>query len=1278
MMCSPFRVRGILLAFTIAIIFQSQAQEVDLLTGRAQVSIPLWTLSYGDLDVPISVWHHGGALRVEEAEGSCGMGWNLSAGGAVHRQVRGLPDDYKQANDSRRGWLFDGNGAAINNLTNLPDDNLNVCTDEASAFTFIEGRGRDKDTEPDVFSFSAPGLSGQFVFGTDGNPKLLTHQDLKIVVIKDANDKITQFTITKNKGVTYSFATAESVTRRVYQHIPIYASYFRTEYLYYQQPVTFNSTWYLSSITSQASGQSATFTYSSSETAVSNRFVITIGEDNVKDTLYSVRDEVNAPQQLASANLGGYTASFSWSNNLVRRVAVTEAAYGYLRQFDFVYRGFRSSTNTTEPKLYRYFLKEIKQLHNCEPFPDYSFQYNGITMSSGDLGTAVFPWETRLKQDFWGYYNGATSNQNIPAYYFHAAESDGRRLRTDQVQGATLTSYNTGNDRTVNSATCGFGALTEINYPKGGQTKFTYEPNTYYDASVGSSFNGGGIRVSRITTSAGEVAYGKGVNDRPETHTIQKDFEYKLANGTTSGLLTYPAVLAFVSDSGIVRTPYLLGPESEVLYARVTEKLRSKGKIVYEYDLSNMFPDANGTGSLIARSGGTCSAGNFKNGKYTFPFAPHTNTERGHLKKRMEYDESGNLTREERIYYTTLSYTPVTINALRFEPIGNGYHFSKYTISTGTVKVPSQEISKVIGEENAADSTKVVTTYSYNGNKMLEYVIRTSDDGSYTKERYRYVKDYELIGNPPSTDVPEYAIKQLLTNNRHGELIETVSKFSPPGGAEKTISGSLFLYKLYSNGKLMPHRLLSYPPVSTFYFPSDVANGKFRYDSSYLVTRTVEEYDGPGNVLSESDNRKNLAGYHRITGYASPPSASFSGCFAGEAVFENFEGLSTGRGFIASGGTDVNGWTGQRGYQPGTLTSSSITKRGNKYRVSCWAKASQSRTITFKAKIGSNVVSGSTVALTYNPSPANQWIYLESQMDVTSASAPFIVEVTADGVVTLDDVLALPENARVSFSVYRPLVGLVAEGDDRGNSVTYTYDSLGRRVNTFDRKRNLVENRQYQFAIAKAKKLVAAFSTSQAVHRKNQSSTFTASNISCIEGITYSWAVYRSSSTAVATGTGSSFTHSFASMGLHNVQLTVSHASYGSVTYSEDICVREPLPSSYSINLTGGGSTVYSCSDMSRTFTVIHPPSSSSTQTVKFTWYMLKTSSPTFGVIPGAPNAPSITVASPAENYSVKCVISIVYPETNSMDMLCPESAQPTPADTNTLNLVYQYNGPCN
>lgn len=1243
---------------------QAFGQSVDPLTGRARVSIPLWTINYAGVSVPISVWHHGGALRVEESEGSCGLGWNLSIGGAVSRQVRGLPDDYNVAGDDRKGWLFDNNADDVNDFTLSIDDVLDNCSDESGEYTFINNLGRITDSEPDMFYFSAPGLSGQFVFGSDGNPKLLSYQDLKFVVSKDANDRITQFVITTNLGMQYTFSVKENVTRKVYKNTPMYVSHFRTEYLYYQQPAIYTSVWHLSSITSKTTGKSATFDYDEADETESNRFIITIGSDNVADSLYYVRESVQ-PRQLASVVLGGYTATITWRNNLVRKVSIAEAAFSNAREFEFVYRGFISSTNTAQPKIHHYFLKEIKQLSNCQPFPDYSFKYQSVTFGSGEISTVVFPWETKFKQDYWGYYNGSSTNKNIPRNYYYSGESNGKRLRVHPIPGETATSSYSADNREVNSSTVGFGALTEISYPRGGKTTFTYEPHRYYDLQVSRSYYGGGVRVKKVTTKGGEAAYGGSSTATNSAHNIETEYDYELENDTTSGLISYPPKFAFATDSGIFRTPYLLGDLGEVLYSRVVEKSRSHGNTVYEFDVTGMFHYAGGTKSIIARSGGACTIGFFKNGVYTFPFAPHTNIDRGLIKKQTEYSSTGALVRQKRFTYTTLTPAAETVYGLRFERISNGFHFSKYGVSTGTIKALSQEVSIEIGEENAGDSTKTTVAYAYHsGHHMLETVTRTNDDGSIAKENTRYAKDYTF--SSPSGDAA-VAIKQLNDDNRHGEVIEKIQKFTPIGGTEQVNGGSLITYKLVSS-KPLPYQFLSYPPVSTYFYQSAVSGSSFRNDSSYVLTRTIDEYDEEGNIVSESDNKKNVVGYHTTNNYAFPPVATFALCKGNEAVYEGFE-MPTGRGFTYYSGI-VPGWTGENGYTLGSLSSASISKRGNKYRVSCWSKAAQSTTVTFKAWNGSEV-SGSSTPLSYNPTVMNTWVYLEGIMDVTNAPATFTTVLNANQTIAVDDVLALPVTASVALSTYKPLTGVTSQTDDRGNSVVFTYDSAGRKINTLDRKRYLVERKKYKLTLPDTLiSIVAGFTSSNNFPRKGQSTTYTASTVSCVDNISYSWEIYFNSSTPVASGTGTTITHTFANMGPYTVKLTASHVAYESEVFAEDICVREPLPSTLALYRTG--SATVTCNDVLRTFYLFHPQTSDTTKIITYEWKIKTSSYPYWTHIPYSPNAGSIDFESPNESYYIKCVMTIRYLEDlPGSSGTCPTACEPPPQETSEMYITF-------
>ena len=66
---------------------------VDLFTGKVNVSIPIYTIKYHDIEVPISISYHGGGIKVSDEAGSVGLGWTLNVGGVVSRTVRGIPDN---------------------------------------------------------------------------------------------------------------------------------------------------------------------------------------------------------------------------------------------------------------------------------------------------------------------------------------------------------------------------------------------------------------------------------------------------------------------------------------------------------------------------------------------------------------------------------------------------------------------------------------------------------------------------------------------------------------------------------------------------------------------------------------------------------------------------------------------------------------------------------------------------------------------------------------------------------------------------------------------------------------------------------------------------------------------------------------------------------------------------------------------------------------------------------------------------------------------------------
>src|SRR5262249_29816772 len=58
------------------------------------VGIPIYNYEFEGLSFPISLSYSGGnGVKPDEVPGWVGSGWNLQAGGAIHRTVRGKPDE---------------------------------------------------------------------------------------------------------------------------------------------------------------------------------------------------------------------------------------------------------------------------------------------------------------------------------------------------------------------------------------------------------------------------------------------------------------------------------------------------------------------------------------------------------------------------------------------------------------------------------------------------------------------------------------------------------------------------------------------------------------------------------------------------------------------------------------------------------------------------------------------------------------------------------------------------------------------------------------------------------------------------------------------------------------------------------------------------------------------------------------------------------------------------------------------------------------------------------
>ena len=71
-------------------------------TGVPQIEIPIYTISTGLIDIPISISYHASGFKVNDVASPVGLGWVLNANGwMISRSVEGIPDHYSRHKNFR-------------------------------------------------------------------------------------------------------------------------------------------------------------------------------------------------------------------------------------------------------------------------------------------------------------------------------------------------------------------------------------------------------------------------------------------------------------------------------------------------------------------------------------------------------------------------------------------------------------------------------------------------------------------------------------------------------------------------------------------------------------------------------------------------------------------------------------------------------------------------------------------------------------------------------------------------------------------------------------------------------------------------------------------------------------------------------------------------------------------------------------------------------------------------------------------------------------------------
>lgn len=166
--------------------YQMERHGQDFLpsnSGAVQFNIPLYVYKDEDFNLPITLNYAYDGYRPSVGSGTVGLGWALSCGGFVTREVRGIPDEEFNNDDSTEGYYHYVSESFYNNEDVCVVSGRLRCPTpyqgeleeimEANVFSDVPLYAKKVsstqyapfkyDTNPDIFRFDFNGYSGKFI-----------------------------------------------------------------------------------------------------------------------------------------------------------------------------------------------------------------------------------------------------------------------------------------------------------------------------------------------------------------------------------------------------------------------------------------------------------------------------------------------------------------------------------------------------------------------------------------------------------------------------------------------------------------------------------------------------------------------------------------------------------------------------------------------------------------------------------------------------------------------------------------------------------------------------------------------------------------------------------------------------------------------------------------------------------------------------------------------------------------------------------------------------------
>lgn len=1068
--------------------------------GQADVSIPLYTVNYKELQVPITMMYSTEGYKIDDHPGWLGLGWTLNAGGAIYRKVNGIYDEHPketptvQYNFEAISYYYNC-GKIATNFNNL-DAIKKYAFDGTTSSEVVNNA---YDALPDEFIFNFNGYSGAFFITRpyDNGPveiKVRPNGSYKlkaeILEIKNSitfNDwinttdnlfktrttsrNIYKIKITDDKGIQYIFggtdnsiefsnngdlswsfysiASAWHLTEIISPNgYKIQFNYKRAGRVFAQQKQR-NALFYSYSYNFGTNtlflfkSETGNISYSGSLEnifiSVLNPVYLTSISTPIQNISFtsSKTNELDYPFDIQKLNQLTYP-DYRWGANLRYWQKLDEINVEGVKKFNFSYRNESDKRLRLEALLLKTTMSQMVS--------SYSFTYNSMLLP---------PYNSK-KADHWGYYNGRSYGYDDN--YLITREPDANFLQAEMLQ--------------------------TIIYPTGGYLKLEYEPH-YYRKVVkqfpfevedkGSNIMAGGLRVKKITTASSE-------NDVPMAKELFYVTDYLNGGTISSGVLSGNPQY---TNTGSRRTSYHTGHwwlsstwgdfsiyygkvidnnflllsntnGNHVTYSEVTEK-SGEGFITYKYrNHDNGYLDAE-------------------------PYITHTNFdskwhEEGFISKQhmrglrqsiVYFDKNKNIVKEI-VYDYTPEGTETNYKVPYFYRIYDesmGLPLSRVsTCEYNTKPILLKEQIETIYSQGGGQPVVAKTTFNYTNLDHFLPInkLTISSTGETIKTVYKYPTDFSTT--PPYNTMVEKnmissVIEQTTYKNDVNFLSSTKTNYNYWTGNSWDINNNA--------GLILPQNVQT----------------KTLNQSSYETRFNYISYDAKANVVT--DSRQNDVQHSYIWGYNKAyPIAEAINAKSNEIFFDSFEEFAGWSGVTgtAYGDAPISAYdastihTGRYSARVEKLTS------GEKYCHSdktLSISLTQSTQFKYSGWIYSNGPSadiylfmkraGESFYYSYidyvQTTTTNQWVYVEKTFTVPADVTQLNIRLdnNGGGTVWFDDIRLHPAASFMTTFTYDPLIGVTSQSDANNRTTYYEYDGFGRLNLVRDKDRRIIKKICYNY-----------------------------------------------------------------------------------------------------------------------------------------------------------------------------------------------------------------------